>query len=64
MERDELDPDDVSSPRRNQLADIEREIEPGPSAPGDDQAVYGESDLDPNLDDERDVHHADLDDIV
>jgi len=68
MERDTkisdyVDDDDVSVPRRDRLADVEREIEPSPSEPGDEEAVYGESGFEP-IDDERDVHHADIDDIV
>ena len=68
MERDTkisdyVDDDDVSVPRRDRSADVEREIEPGPSEPSDEEAVYGESGLKP-IDDERDVHHADIDDIV
>ena len=50
MERERLDDED----------EAERENDPHESA----EAVYGDTDLNPNADDQKDAHHADSDEHV
>jgi hypothetical protein len=57
---DRNDSDDNDIERRDRLSAIIDSIDPQPKQPVTSDVVYGDTDMDPNRDDERDAHHGDI----
>ncbi|HET9031228.1 MAG TPA: hypothetical protein VFN49_13730 [Candidatus Aquilonibacter sp.] len=61
---DRNDSEDNDIERRDRMTAIIDSIDPQPQTPTNPDVVYGETDLDPHRDDQRDAHHSDAGDIA
>jgi len=59
----DVEDDETDTARRGRLTSIIDSVEPQEKTPVGADAVYGDTDIDPNRDDERDAHHGEGDTV-
>ncbi len=60
----DVEDDTTDRDRRKTVSAIVDSVEPARKPRGSDEAVYADTDLNPNAEDQRDEHTATIDDVV